>query len=68
MSPQPTGAFPGNVRTVPAGAPHRHGSACFWDVYECRWQCVTYPGFPNALERGAANGRPITRTDRETQS
>jgi hypothetical protein len=41
MTPQSTAAVAGQVRTVPPEAPHRHDSACFWDVDECRWQCVT---------------------------
>jgi hypothetical protein len=57
MTPQSTAAVAGQVRTVPPEAPHRHDSACFWDVDECRWQCVTnrYDG----VGPMSATGRPI---------
>jgi hypothetical protein len=67
MTPQPTAASPGVVRTVPTDATPRHHSAFFWDVDECCWQCVTYPAVRNALERYTATGRPIAHSDRETR-
>ena len=51
MTPQPTAAVTGHVRTAPAEARHRHDSACYWDVDECRWQCVIDPRVRYALER-----------------
>jgi hypothetical protein len=54
MSPQPTAAVAGEVRAVSPESRHRHNSACYWDVDECRWQCVTYPGVGYAVERCTA--------------
>jgi hypothetical protein len=39
MTVQLTTAVASRDRTAPAEARHRHDSACFWDVDECRWQC-----------------------------
>jgi hypothetical protein len=57
MTPQPTAALAGHARTVTPEARHRHDSACYWDVDDCRWQCVTYPGARYAPERCTATGR-----------
>jgi hypothetical protein len=50
MTPQPIAAVAGRDRTVPLDPRHRHTSACFWHVDECRWQCVVHPGVGHALE------------------
>jgi hypothetical protein len=55
MTPPPTAASPGDVRTVPTDATHCHHNGFFWDVEECRWQCVTC----------TATGRPIVHRDQE---
>jgi hypothetical protein len=47
------------AHTVPPEARHGHDSACYWDVENCRWRCVTYPGFRSALERCTAIARPV---------
>jgi hypothetical protein len=57
MTPQPTAALAGHARTVTPEARHRHDSACYWDVDDCRWRCVTYPGARYAPERCTATGR-----------
>jgi hypothetical protein len=62
MTPQSTAAVAGRDRTVPPDARHRHTSACFWDVDECRWQCVTYPGIRCTPERRPTIGRLVTHT------
>jgi hypothetical protein len=67
MTPQSTAAVAGQVRTVPPEAPHRHDSACFWDVDDCRWQCVTYPGVRYAIEGCTAIGRPVADIGPETR-
>jgi hypothetical protein len=67
MTPQSTAAVAGQVRTVPPEAPHRHDSACFWDVDECRWQCVTYRYDGVGRGRVSAHGRvsgPMSATGR----
>jgi hypothetical protein len=56
MTPQPAAALAGRVRPVPREARHRHLSSCFWDVDECRWQCVTGPGVHYWLEDRAPTG------------
>jgi hypothetical protein len=62
MTPQPTAVLAGHDRTAPPEARHRHDSACYWDVDECRWQCVTYPLVRYALERCTAIRRPVATT------
>jgi hypothetical protein len=42
--------------------PHRHDSACYWDVENCRWQCATYPGIRYALEHCTAIGQPVAHS------
>jgi hypothetical protein len=67
MTPHPTTAFAERVPTVPPEAPTRHDSAGYWDVEECRWQGVTYPGIGYALEHCTAIARPVTDTGPETR-
>jgi hypothetical protein len=63
MTPQTTAAVAGQVRTVPPEAPYSHDSACYWDVGDCRWQCLIHPLLRYALEHPSANGRPATDTE-----
>ena len=59
MTPQSTAAVAGRARTVSPDARHGHDSACYWDVDECRWQCVTYPRVHDGLAHCTAIGRPV---------
>ena len=68
MTRQPSTAFAQPVRTALPEAQHGHDSTCYWDVDECRWQCVTFPLVGDALERCTAIGRPVTDICPETQS
>jgi hypothetical protein len=56
MTPQPP-ASPGAVRTVLRDGTHRHHSDSFWDVDECRWQCVDHPAVRYAPELGTVTER-----------
>jgi hypothetical protein len=61
MTPQPASSVAEQIGTVPPAARHQHDSACYWDVDDCRWQCLGRPlrryGHPSA------NGRPATDTE-----
>jgi hypothetical protein len=59
MTSQPTAAAAGHARTLHTEARHRHDSACFWDLDDCRWQCATYPLLGYALERCTATGPSV---------
>jgi|tagenome__1003787_1003787.scaffolds.fasta_scaffold19047157_2 hypothetical protein len=67
MTPYPTTVVAEAVRTVPPEARHRHNSACYWHVDECRWQCVTYPGVRYAFEHCTAIARPVPHSGPETR-
>src|SRR3569833_2204836 len=59
MSTQPTAVLARPARTVVPPEPmHQHGTACHWDVDDCRWQCVAYPLARYALEHCTALARP----------
>ncbi|MCW2637657.1 MAG: hypothetical protein JWQ99_4024 [Blastococcus sp.] len=60
MTRQPSTASAQPVRTAPPEVRHGHDSSCYWDVDECRWQCVTYPLVGHAPELYTAIGRPVT--------
>jgi hypothetical protein len=60
---QPSTAFAERVRTASLETGHRHGNACYWDVDDCRWQCVSYPLARYALEHCASIARPVLHTD-----
>jgi hypothetical protein len=47
---------------------HQHGSACYWNVDDCRWQCVTYPLVRYALDHCTALARPVLHTDTEARA
>jgi hypothetical protein len=59
MTTQPTCSDAAQIRTVPPEPRHRHDSACYWDVDECHWKCLTYPLFGSALEHPIGIGRPV---------
>ena len=59
MTSQQTAALAGRAPTVPAEERHRHDSTCYWDVEDCRWRCVTYPGVRYALEHCTEIARPV---------
>ena len=68
MSTQPTVVVASPTRTVDPPEPlHRHGTACYWDVDDCRWQCVTYPLDRYPLEHGTSVARPVLHTGPETR-
>ena len=67
MTQQPAPAVEGQARTMPSEARHRHDSACYWDVDDCRWQCVTYSLVGYALEHCTSIGRPVADNDPETR-
>ena len=68
MGTQPTAVLARPTPTVVAPEPrHEHGTACYWDVDDCRWQCVTYPLARYALEHCTALARPVRHTSPETR-
>jgi hypothetical protein len=67
MTPQPTATLARHARTVPPEAQHGHDSACFWDVQDCRWQCVTHPTVGYTLERCTAIGQAVADGGPETR-
>jgi hypothetical protein len=67
MTTQATASVAGQIRPVPAEPRHRHSSACYWDVDDCHWQCLTYPLVRYALEHSSASERPGADTGPETQ-
>jgi hypothetical protein len=62
-----TPALTSPAPTVLLEAPHRHDSACYWDVIECHWQCVPYPLVRYALEHCTAIGRRAADTAAKTR-
>jgi hypothetical protein len=67
MTPQPTAALAGHAHTVPPEARHRHGSTCYWELDDCRWQCTTYPRLSYTLDPSTPSARPVLHTGPEAR-
>jgi hypothetical protein len=68
MTTQPASPAMGQIRpALISEAQHQHDRACYWDVHDCRWQCMTYSLLSYTLEPCTPSARPVLHTGPEAR-